>query len=191
MILKVLQGYPNYEIFEDGTVWRKAHTSHCGYQLKRVKVTPYKCKNGYVMVYLHDKYGKRKAFYLHRLVWMAFNGEIPKGLEVSHEDCDRANCKLENLSLRSHSSNCRNPKSLEHYREANSLDKGKFNREKMEAAKSKENKDRLKKEYLLLWLDNGRVGIWQFMKKSHCNYYTARKIIDEMSTITEKMGASS
>lgn len=189
-IFKVLKDYPNYEVFEDGTVWRKEHKSFNGYKLKRTKITPYVCKNGYIVVCLHDTNGKRKSFYLHRLVWETFNGEIPKGMEISHEDCDRSNCKLENLRLRSHSSNCRNPMSLEHYREANSLDKGKFNRERMVSAKGKENKNRLKKEYLLLWLNNGHIGVWQFMKESHCNYYTALKIMGEMKEITEKMGVS-
>lgn len=184
---RILKQYPSYEIYEDGTVIRKEHTSYNGYKLKRVKITPYIAHNRYLVVNLHDTKGNRKAYYLHRLVWEAFNGEIPKGLEVAHEDCNRQNCKLDNLQLKSHSANCRNPESIKHYKAANALDKGKFNRELMEAAKSKENKERLKREHMLIQAQNGAVGVWEFMNSAHCNYYTALKVIGEMNG---KMGAS-
>ena len=57
----------------------------------------------------------------------------------------------------------------------------------MEAAKSKENKERLKREYMFIQAQNGVVGVWGFMKSAHCNYYTALKVIGEMRN---KLGAS-
>ena len=186
----IISDCPNYEVYEDGTVIRKEHTSFNGYNLKRTKITPYKAKNNYLMVCLHDRFGNRRNYYLHRLVWEAFYGDIPKGLEVSHEDCNRQNCKLDNLSLKSHSANCRNPHSIRHYKDANALCKGKFNREKMERAKSKENKERLKREYMSIKTQGRSVGVYQFMREAHCNYYTALKIFNEISEKESKMGAS-
>lgn len=42
---------------------------------------------------------------VHRLVWEAFNGEIPGRLEVNHKDLDRANNRLDNLELLTHREN--------------------------------------------------------------------------------------
>lgn len=36
---------------------------------------------------------------IHRLVWSAFNGPIPEGLEINHKDEDKANNALLNLEL--------------------------------------------------------------------------------------------
>ena len=77
-----------------------------------MKLTPYKTKNNYLMVSLHDREGKRKRFYLHRLVYMAFFGDIPKGLEIDHILNDKANCSVSNLRLASHRNNCKNPNSI-------------------------------------------------------------------------------
>ena len=182
-----IKGFEHYEVYEDGTVWRKEYITINGSHLKRMQIFPYKAKNKYLVVALTDRFGRQKKFYLHRLVWEAFNGEIPKGLEISHEDCDKSNCKLENLQLRSHSANCRNPESIRRYKAANALCHGKFNRELMEAAKSKENKQRLKREYMAMLTQKSAVGVWEFMKSARCNYYTALKIIGEMN---ERMGVS-
>lgn len=51
---RILKQYPSYEIYEDGTVIRKEHTSYNGYKLKRVKITPYIAHNRYLVVNLHD-----------------------------------------------------------------------------------------------------------------------------------------
>jgi len=42
---------------------------------------------------------------IHRLVWEAFNGEIPGRLEVNHKDLDRANNHLDNIELLTHREN--------------------------------------------------------------------------------------
>ena len=84
MECKRLKEFPHYKIYENGEVWRMAHRSTCGINLKTMKLRAYKTKNNYLMVSLHDREGKRKRFYLHRLVYMAFFGEIPKGMECDH-----------------------------------------------------------------------------------------------------------
>ena len=51
------------------------------------------------------KDGVRKTYSVHRLVWMAFNGEIPEGYEINHINEDKTDNRLENLSLMSHKDN--------------------------------------------------------------------------------------
>lgn len=38
-------------------------------------------------------------YYVHRLVWLVFIGEIPEGYEIAHIDNDKSNCCIDNLHL--------------------------------------------------------------------------------------------
>ncbi len=190
METKTIKDYPYYEITEEGNVYRKARIGFYGNPIRRKLLKPYKGRNGYYAVYLHDGHGQRKMQYIHRLMYQAFIGEIPPKHEIDHIDGNRLNNSIQNLRAVSHKSNCNNPRSLENYRKANSLDKGKFNRNRMEAAKSVENKERLRREYKSIMEEKGTVGVCEFMKKAHCNYYTALRIRGEMSENTRKMGES-
>ena len=42
---------------------------------------------------------------LHRMIWVAFFGNIPKGLVLDHIDGDRSNNRLDNLQLLTHRQN--------------------------------------------------------------------------------------
>lgn len=71
--------------------------------LKFVKVKilkPGKTKDGYLYVCLW-KDGKQKWFFVHRLVWEAFNGEIPEGYEVNHINEIKTDCSVWNINLMS------------------------------------------------------------------------------------------
>lgn len=57
-----------------------------------------------VRVYFDD--GTNKCKTVHRLVWTAWKGEVPKGLEINHKDSNKANNSLDNLELLSHKANC-------------------------------------------------------------------------------------
>ena len=79
-----------YECDENGTVWsnngsRKARKYSVG-------------KDGYHRVIL-SRDGKNTTYYVHRLVWEQFNGEIPVGMTVNHKDMDKGNNALDNLEL--------------------------------------------------------------------------------------------
>lgn len=52
--------------------------------------------NGYQQVHLY-KNGKGKMLYVHRLVYEAFIGEIPKGMQVNHKDENKQNNILSNI----------------------------------------------------------------------------------------------
>ena len=188
MVIKTIKDFPRYEVSDQGEVWRKARKAYDGGNLKRKKLKASKGKNGYPMVYLYNGVGQRKRFYLHRLVYETFIGEIPPKYEIDHLDGVRENCCVSNLRAVTHKENCNNPKSIERYKRANSLDKGKFNREKMEAAKSMKNKERLKQEYIFIWSKDGSVGVWNFMKQAHCGYDTALRVINEMQGEVKNMG---
>jgi len=190
MEYKRLKEYPYYKIYENGEVWRMAHRSACGIYLKRMKLTPYKTKNNYLMVSLHDREGKRKRFYLHRLVYMAFFGDIPKGLEIDHILNDKANCSVSNLRLASHRNNCKNPNSIAKYKAANALEKGKFDREKMMAARGQKREAELRELFMVMYQESGKVKIMEFMERGHCGYYRAVRIIEEMRENVGNMGVS-
>ena len=142
--------------------------------------TPTKAKNGYRTVRLYNKDGVMKQFYLHRLIWEAFNGKIPPGLEVCHEDCNRENNMLSNLQLLTHTQNCRNPRSIQHYLAANQICKGKYNKERLLKAQTKEYHEELIRTYKRLVKKHGCCGIWLLMHEGHCGYPRAKRIVNEM-----------
>lgn len=74
------------------------------YYGKEKILKPSKNKCGYLIVFLY-KNGIKKTCKVHRLVWMAFNGEIPEGYEINHINEDKTDNRLENLSLMSHKDN--------------------------------------------------------------------------------------
>ena len=62
------------------------------------------CKNGYRTLMLQEN-GIQYTFCEHRCVWTWFNGDIPDGFEINHIDADRANNRIENLEMVTHSEN--------------------------------------------------------------------------------------
>lgn len=175
-----LEDYPDYKIYKNGKIVRIRKKSKNGNTLKRRVISPTKTKNGYRTVRLYNKDGVMKQFYLHRLIWEAFNGEIPEGYEIDHLGGDRSDNYLIRLRMVSHKDNCNNPKSIERYKKANALEKGKFNREKMMAAQGKRNHDRLVRTYKRLVKKHGSCGIWMLMNEGHCGYPRAKRIVSEM-----------
>lgn len=57
------------------------------------------CKHGYQETQLVDDEGSTKYVKTHRLVIMAFCGEIPYGLQIDHFDFNRLNNSLKNLRV--------------------------------------------------------------------------------------------
>lgn len=55
-------------------------------------------RGGYLQINL-SKGNKQKKFSVHRLVYTAFCGEIPEGMQINHLDEDKTNNRLENLNL--------------------------------------------------------------------------------------------
>ena len=60
---------------------------------------------GYYQVCLF-KQAIKKKYLVHRLVWSAFNGSIPEGLQVNHINEIKSDNRLENLNLMTSKENC-------------------------------------------------------------------------------------
>ena len=56
-------------------------------------------------------YAVRRTAYVHRMVYEAFKGEIPEGMEIDHIDRNRCNNNPDNLRVVTKSENCKNRKS--------------------------------------------------------------------------------
>jgi hypothetical protein len=65
---------------------------------------PHRKPNGYMAIDLYES-GDRLRMYVHRVVWAAFNGEIPSGVEINHKNGVRDDNRLENLELVTRSEN--------------------------------------------------------------------------------------
>jgi len=83
-----LEGFSNYEISDSGLVRNKKET-----------LKPFTDKDGYHKIRLYNDAGVRKHFYINRLVWQAFIGPIPKGLEIDHAQGERWNNSLGCLAM--------------------------------------------------------------------------------------------
>ena len=68
------------------------------YGLKEKILKPGIVNNGYYQVEL-CKNSIRKFYMVHRLVWEAFNGQIPEGLQVNHINEIKTDNRLSNLNL--------------------------------------------------------------------------------------------
>ena len=99
--------YEKYIINKDGSVFGKYYNKELSTSTKRGGYieNSFKCKNGIF-----------KTFDRHRVIWYYFNGEIPKGYEIGHKDCDPSNNSLDNLYLCSHKENMNNTITLERHK---------------------------------------------------------------------------
>ena len=71
----------------------------------------------------HTSYGYKvlnfngRTRQISHLIWEAFNGEIPDGLEIDHINTIRDDNRLDNLRLVTHKENCNNPLTVKHRKE--------------------------------------------------------------------------
>lgn len=99
MMFAEMPGFPGYFISDDGFIW----STHFG-TMKRLK--------SYASAHGYKKFSRmvgnvKKRIYVHRAVWIAFNGDIPEGMEINHKDRRRDNNALDNLELLTHAENVR------------------------------------------------------------------------------------
>ena len=76
-----------------------------GNRLKEKILKPGIDHKGYYQVGLH-KNSIGKMYLVHRLVWEAFNGQIPEGLQVNHINEVKTDNRLSNLNLMTAKENC-------------------------------------------------------------------------------------
>lgn len=95
--------YKGFTVKDDGTVINKFGNE-----------VGFKQRNKYLYINCNGK-----QILIHRFIWEAFNGEIPKGCEIDHINTIRDDNRLENLRCVTQKQNRNNPKTIEHYKESN------------------------------------------------------------------------
>lgn len=81
------------------------HHNRGGFALRKGRILkPHNLKTGYLDIGLH-KNGKTTYRLIHILVYEAFNGPIPAGMQVNHINEDKTDNRLENLNLMTRSEN--------------------------------------------------------------------------------------
>lgn len=104
-IWKKLDGFHRYQISSLGRVKRcQENIIRNGiyggiYRVKEKILTPNIDNVGRIHYRLMNDQNEIKLFKINRLVYMAFNGEIPEGYEVDHIDGDRFNNSIDNLQI--------------------------------------------------------------------------------------------
>ena len=100
---KPVLGYEDcYAVSDRGQVKR---TAHVGYWIKRpATLLAPRLKRGYVTFHL-CKDGIRKDPHAHKMVWEAFNGPVPAGMQINHLNGNKADNRLCNLEVCSQSQN--------------------------------------------------------------------------------------
>ena len=96
-IWKDIPNYEGYQVSNLGRVKSLERIDARGYRLKEKILKP-KLVRGYYQVCLF-KQAIKKKYLVHRLVWSAFNGSIPEGLQVNHINEIKSDNRLENLNL--------------------------------------------------------------------------------------------
>ena len=98
--LRAVPGYSNYYVSSAGNVYSIRSVGKKGEKKKRRrKLSPYLNKGrskNYLRITLYQD-RKRKNYYIHELVLLAFVGPRPEGLVIAHLDDDPFNNRLENL----------------------------------------------------------------------------------------------
>ena len=184
----ILPQYPHYRVFQNGRVVREEYTRvHRNKKilLPMKEIKQHIGRNGYPALCVRDTNDRVVKVYVHRLVWMAYKGEIPKGMEISHINGVRIDSRLENLCIESHQSNMNNPVTLLRFKWSNGKKSGKYNRERLAKASTKEYEANAVKVYLLM-SDHGTkpVKIMDYMSAAHIGFYRARRIISLVSKVT-------
>ena len=104
-IWKDIEGYEGlYQVSNLGRVKSLERIDALGRRAKEKMLKPEINHRGYCRVVL-CKQSVQKHYMVHRLIWEAFNGQIPEGYEINHLDERPINNALSNLSLVTHKEN--------------------------------------------------------------------------------------
>ncbi|NPA58758.1 MAG: ribbon-helix-helix protein, CopG family [Aquificae bacterium] len=94
--LKQVEGFPSYAVSDKGFVYRGFDKGLLPESYKQFRLKTFTTKKGYQVVQLSNG-GKRKVFYVHRLVAQHFLPNEKGYRYVKHLDGDRTNNSVDNL----------------------------------------------------------------------------------------------
>jgi DNA-binding CsgD family transcriptional regulator len=83
----------------EGVVWRLKETCGNGGSGEYKDCKPRKIEGGNDKGYLRLCLNKRTRVRVHRIVWLVYKGEIPKGFTPNHKNGIKSDNRLENLEL--------------------------------------------------------------------------------------------
>ena len=109
---KVIEGFPDYEVDEQGNVW-----SNKSNKFMKPQLLP----NGYYYVHLRDAQGIKTICYIHRLVATTYLPNERLLPEVNHKDSDKAHNHKSNLEWCSSLYNMRHMVEAGHHPQAISI----------------------------------------------------------------------
>ncbi|WP_457638839.1 HNH endonuclease [Persephonella sp.] len=95
-ILRQIDGFPDYAVSNKGFVYRNFTKGLLPDSYRQFRMKTFKNKNGYHIVQLSHR-GKRKVFYLHRLVALYFVPNEKNYRFVVHIDGNKDNNSYDNL----------------------------------------------------------------------------------------------
>jgi hypothetical protein len=159
--MEIWKDIPNYEgvyqVSNCGNVKslaRKRHNQYSCFNVDESILTQNTHRCGYLWVGL-SREGKRKSFYVHRLVMLAFDKH--SNLQVDHKDGNKQNNNLENLRYVSNRENC-----ISHHKKANTFKGYTFDKRKNKyAAQIYHNK----KHIFLGYFDNPEQALQAYQNK--------------------------
>lgn len=96
-IWKDIPNYEGYQVSNLGRVKSLERIDALGHRLKEKILKPQLNSRYYQVELCKQSIGKK--YYVHRLVWIAFNGQIPEGLQVNHINEVKTDNRLSNLNL--------------------------------------------------------------------------------------------
>lgn len=100
--LRNIEEFPDYFVGNFGNVYSTRVSRRHNPNGSFYKINPWmNHPSGYINVGMYNTKGIENKTYrrLHRVVWEAFNGPIPKGMQVDHKDGNKKNNRLDNLQL--------------------------------------------------------------------------------------------
>lgn len=91
------RNFYKYEVYEDGRIWSYKSKKFLKHQTD---------KDGYQIVCLVNNEGKKKTYFVHRVVYEAVTrSPIPEGMQVNHINECKTDNRFENLNLMTHKEN--------------------------------------------------------------------------------------
>jgi hypothetical protein len=106
--MKEIKGIQDYYAKGDGTIWSTKVSPRYNKTGELRLVKPRTHPSGYLYIGLYIGQGKQKKRLwrrVHRVVYEAFVGNIPEGLEIDHIDGDKHNNDITNLRAINRSEN--------------------------------------------------------------------------------------